>query len=105
VDESLSRADQVTHALREAILLGIWKPRECLPGEREIASRLGVNRSSVRAGLKQLEQLRLVAIRPGGRATVIPPEDASIEVLRHLPDAGDASTGWWRSSSSTAARC
>ena len=86
--ETLSRPDRIVHELREGILRGTWKPGDRLPGEREIASRLGVNRSSVREALKKLEQLRLVAIRPGGRATVSPVEGASVEILRHLLFAG-----------------
>jgi GntR family transcriptional repressor for pyruvate dehydrogenase complex len=86
--ETLSRPDRIVHELREGILRGTWKAGDRLPGEREIASRLGVNRSSVREALKKLEQLRLVAIRPGGRATVNPVEGASVEILRHLLFAG-----------------
>lgn len=76
------------HEIRDGILSGTWKAGERLPGEREIAARLGVNRSSVREALKKLEQLRLVAIRPGGGALVTPVEGASIEILRHLLFAG-----------------
>ncbi len=86
--ETLSRPDQIVHELRDGILRGTWKAGDRLPGEREIASRLGVNRSSVREALKKLEQLRLVAIRTGGRATVSPVEGASVEILRHLVFAG-----------------
>lgn len=42
----------------------------------------------MREALKKLEQLRLVAIRPGGGAQVAPVEGASIEILRHLLFAG-----------------
>ena len=86
--ETLSRSDHVVHSIREGILRGTWKAGERLPGERDMANRLGVNRSSVREALKKLELLRLVAIRPGGRATVSPVEGASVEILRHLLFAG-----------------
>jgi DNA-binding FadR family transcriptional regulator len=86
--EPLSRAEHVVREIREGILRGAWKPGDRLPGEREIASRLGVNRSSVREALKKLELLRLVALRPGGRATVSPVEGASVEIVRHLLFAG-----------------
>jgi DNA-binding FadR family transcriptional regulator len=83
-----TRSDRIVHEIRDGILRGAWKAGDRLPGEREIASRLGVHRSSVREALKKLEQLRLVAIRPGGRATVSPLEGASVEILRHLLFAG-----------------
>lgn len=87
---ALLRSEAVERELRDGILAGRWKPGEKLPGEREIASRLGVHRSSVREALKKLEQLRLVATRPGGRATVTPLETASVEVVQHLLFAGGA---------------
>jgi GntR family transcriptional repressor for pyruvate dehydrogenase complex len=88
VKDTRSRSDHVVHEIREGILRGTWKAGDRLPGERALATRLGVNRSSVREAFKQLEQLRLVATRPGGRATVTPIEGASVEILQHLLFAG-----------------
>lgn len=80
----VTRPERIAQELRAEILRGTWKVGERLPGEREIASRLGVHRSSVREALKKLEQLRLVVIRRGGGTTVGPLEGASIEVIRDL---------------------
>lgn len=55
-----------------------------MPAERDLASRLRANRGSVREALRKLEQQGLVAIRHGGGATVRPPEQASLEVVRHM---------------------
>lgn len=54
----------VTH-LRRAILDGIYAHRERVPSERELASEFGAARGTVRAALKQLEDMNLVIRRPG----------------------------------------
>ena len=82
--EAATRSARIAEELRDEILRGQYRPGERLPPERQIASRLGVNRSSVREALKRLEQLGLVAIRHGGGATVRRFEDSSLEVVRHL---------------------
>ncbi len=79
-----SRHRVITESLRDDILRGRFRPGERLPGERDLAARLGVNRSSVREALRRLEQLGLIVIRRGGGATVCELEDASLEVVRHL---------------------
>ena len=70
--------------LRNDILGGTYKAGERLPAERDLASRLGVNRGSVREALKTLEQMGLVMIRRGDGATVRHLHEASIEIVRHL---------------------
>lgn len=81
---AVARHAAVADHLRERILSGAYRPGERLPAERQIASHLGVNRASVREGLRKLEQLGLVHIRRGGGATVCRIEDASLDVVRHL---------------------
>ena len=76
--------ESIAAQLRDDILVGTYKAGERLPAERDLASRLGVNRGSVREALKKLEQRGLVAIRRGGGATVRHLHEASIEVVRHL---------------------
>jgi DNA-binding FadR family transcriptional regulator len=76
--------ESIAAQLRNDILVGTYKAGERLPAERDLASRLGVNRGSVREALKTLEQMGLVAIRRGGGATVRHLHEASIEVVRHL---------------------
>ncbi|HVU02903.1 MAG TPA: GntR family transcriptional regulator [Polyangiaceae bacterium] len=78
-----SRAEAIAEALRAQILGGKYGPGEKLPSERELAVRLGANRSSVREALKKLEQLGMIAIRPGGGARVVPMAEAGLGVLRH----------------------
>ncbi|HYB12185.1 MAG TPA: GntR family transcriptional regulator [Myxococcota bacterium] len=83
-----TRPEQIAQRLRREILEGAYKPGERLPAEREIASRLGVHRSSVREALKRLEGLRLVVIRRGDGTRVAPIAGASVELIRDLLLAG-----------------
>ena len=62
---SSRRADEVFERLRSRILSGVFEPGEQLPGERELAEALGVNRASVREALKRLEFLELVEVVHG----------------------------------------
>lgn len=82
-----SRAEAIAEGLRAQILSGKYGPGERLPSERELSERLGVNRSSVREALKKLEQLGMIAIRPGGGARVVPMAEAGLGVLRHALNA------------------
>ncbi len=76
--------ESIAAQLRNDILVGTYKAGERLPAERNLASRLGVNRGSVREALKKLEQMGLVMIRRGDGATVRHLHEASIEIVRHL---------------------
>lgn len=78
------RVEEIAEGLRAQILGGKYGPGERLPSERELSARLGVNRSSVREALKKLEQLGMIAIRPGGGARVVPMQQAGLGVLRHM---------------------
>ncbi len=81
--------DRIAAGLRDDIVRGRYQAGERLPAERELASRLAVNRGSVREALKQLEQLGLVEIRRGDGALVRPLREASIDVVRDLLRTGD----------------
>jgi GntR family transcriptional repressor for pyruvate dehydrogenase complex len=83
-DAARTRPEEIAQRLRREILDGRWQAGERLPAERELASRLGVHRSSVREALRKLEELRLVVIKRGGAARVCPIEGASFEVVRDL---------------------
>jgi GntR family transcriptional repressor for pyruvate dehydrogenase complex len=76
--------ESIAAQLRSEILDGTYKAGERLPAERDLASRLGVNRGSVREALKKLEGMGLVVIRRGDGATVRHLHEASIEIVRHL---------------------
>jgi GntR family transcriptional regulator, transcriptional repressor for pyruvate dehydrogenase complex len=86
--EAQSRAGEIAETLRGQILGGKYGPGERLPSERELSARTGANRSSVREALKQLEQLGMISIRPGGGARVVPLERAGLGVLRHVLGTG-----------------
>jgi GntR family transcriptional repressor for pyruvate dehydrogenase complex len=79
-----SIAEKIAKQLRDEILGENYRPGERLPSERDLAARLGANRGSIREALKKLEQQRLIEIRPGGGARVVPVERASLDVLEHL---------------------
>jgi GntR family transcriptional repressor for pyruvate dehydrogenase complex len=79
-----SRADEIADTLRAQILGGKYTLGDRLPSERELSARTGANRSSVREALKKLEQVGMIAIRPGGGARVVPLEKAGLGVLRHV---------------------
>jgi DNA-binding FadR family transcriptional regulator len=57
---------QIADRIQEQILEGCLKPGEKLPGEMELAQMFGVTRSTVREGLRQLEQDGFV-FRPSPR--------------------------------------
>ena len=63
-----SLTESIAARLRNDILGGTYKAGERLPAERDLASRLGVNRGSVREALKKLEQMGLVVIRRDRRS-------------------------------------
>jgi GntR family transcriptional regulator, transcriptional repressor for pyruvate dehydrogenase complex len=86
-EASASRAETIAESLRGQILTGKYAPGERLPSERELSARLGANRASVREALKKLEQLGMIAIRPGGGARVVPLEQAGLGALRHVVGA------------------
>lgn len=73
--------EQIADQLRDAILDGRLSPGQKLPPERELAERFQVNRTSLRQAIKVLEGLGLVAVRQGDGATVLPPAEASLDLL------------------------
>lgn len=56
--------------LRRQILRGELSPHERLPGERELATKYGTNRNTLREAVRKLEQARLVTVRHGQGVTV-----------------------------------
>jgi GntR family transcriptional repressor for pyruvate dehydrogenase complex len=65
-----STVERCTDALRKAILSGHLAAGERLPPERELSTRLGVSRLTVRAALFQLRCSGLVEVRQGSGYTV-----------------------------------
>ena len=64
-------ADQVSAALRRAILTGEYGPGDALPPERELAGRMGTNRNTLREAVRTLEEAGLVAARQGQGVRVL----------------------------------
>jgi GntR family transcriptional repressor for pyruvate dehydrogenase complex len=58
-------ADDVVDRLVTAVALGVYVPSQQLPTERELASMLGVSRTSVREALKQLTDTGYLEVRRG----------------------------------------
>ncbi len=84
LDAPGGRVHNIAAWLRDEILRGEYRAGDRLPAERDLATRLSVNRASVREALKQLEQLGLVTIRRGGGARVCHLHEASVDIVRHL---------------------
>jgi GntR family transcriptional regulator / MocR family aminotransferase len=64
---------QLAQAVTDDIRRGRLKPGEALPGTRELAALLGVNRNTVVAGYAELAAEGLVQTRVGGGTFVAPP--------------------------------
>lgn len=81
-------AERIASTLRKAIVGGRLRPGEKLPSERELADRHGVNRSSIREAMKQLEAWGLVKIRQGGATRVSEMLLKSTDLLPQLLELG-----------------
>src|SRR4051794_41807459 len=86
--------------LLETIRLGLLQPGESLPPERELASRLGVSRDTVREAIKSLSDAGYLVSRRGryGGAVLAPPPPAPPAARAPLrparpPDAPGARPG------------
>lgn len=78
-------AERIGRQLLRAIVERTLAPGERLPSERSLASRLGVNRASLREAIKGLEQLGLVRTRQGDGTRVLDfMGSAGLEILQHL---------------------
>ncbi len=64
----LSRAtlpQEIVAAIADLILKRVWKPGERIPSEKELATRFGVGRSTIREAIKSLVILGVIEARPG----------------------------------------
>lgn len=75
---------QVIEYVLGLIRSGKVKPGEILPTEKELTKALGVSRTCVREGMKSLEFLRLVHIRPKVGATVLEASPAALMTAEYL---------------------
>ncbi len=81
----------IVQQLEGAILAGHFRPGDRLPTERELAEQFRTSRSSVREGLRSLEQRGLIEVRRGaaGGAFVAEPGAALVtEALNRLAQLG-----------------
>ncbi len=87
---ALRTSDRVARAIRRSIFEGRFAPGETLPPERTLAEQFRVTRNTVRDALRQLEGLRLVAIRHGSGAVARDfRKEAGLELLAaFLEDGG-----------------
>ncbi len=85
---NLSKAEEITTILRSEILRGQYRAGERLPSERDLAARFEANRGAIREAIKKLEQLGIVAVKPGG-VRIVAIHEATLEVLGHLLDLGE----------------
>lgn len=88
VEPQISRTQGIATILREEILSGQYRAGERLPSERDLSERFKVSRGAVREALKQLQQLGIASIQPGG-ARVVPVEECTLDVLGPLLELND----------------
>ncbi len=79
-----SLPDQVFRAVAADVLSGRYVPGDRLPTQRALAEELGVNMASLREGIKQLEQARLVEVKHGeGMRVTDWRAEGGLDVLAH----------------------
>ncbi|SFH38903.1 GntR family transcriptional regulator, transcriptional repressor for pyruvate dehydrogenase complex [Desulfotomaculum arcticum] len=83
--------EEIASQIMQSISEGYYKPGQQLPGEREMAAQLGVNRGSLREALRVLEFMRVVEKRIGEGVFIRDPaRESSLEavVFRFLAEDG-----------------
>jgi DNA-binding FadR family transcriptional regulator len=83
------RYEQIADHLVGELRRGALRPGMRLPGERELAQRLGVGRASVREALGALQVRGLVETRPGAGSFVAPDALARLTAAAELAGALD----------------
>lgn len=76
---------QVSKAIEKKILSRSLRPGDNLPSEAELAQQFGLNRSTIREGLRQLEMGRLINRRQGSKKFFVNcpgPNDVAADVSR-----------------------
>lgn len=63
-------AEAAARQIEDLILIGVLRPRDRLPGERDLAERLGVSRPVLREALERLERDGLILVKPGSGASI-----------------------------------
>ena len=82
-------ADSVLVQLVNLILCGEFPAGRLLPPERDLAQRLGVNRTSLREALRRMEAMGLISVRQGHGVTVRDHSvSATLEFVKFLVCSG-----------------
>jgi GntR family transcriptional repressor for pyruvate dehydrogenase complex len=88
--------EQVTEQLQDLIVTESLRPGDKLPGERDLAERLGVSRTVIREAIRVLGVRGLVKVKPGCGTYIqeLSPKDAAAPIelflrLRQAPDSFD----------------
>jgi GntR family transcriptional repressor for pyruvate dehydrogenase complex len=78
--------EQIADSIQEMIAVNKLKPGTQLPAERELARLMGVNRATVREGIRILEQRGLVTMRMGSGTYIadVPPATVTDSIERYL---------------------
>jgi GntR family transcriptional repressor for pyruvate dehydrogenase complex len=75
-------AERVVEALERQLSIGIVKPGQRVPSERDLAGELGVNRADVRKGIRFLRAIGVVETRSGsGTFVTSQPPNLELEAL------------------------
>ena len=69
-DDLIAKHERLTEALRASVRQGFLRPGAVIPGERALAERLDISRTTVRRAIKTLVDERLLVQRPGARTSV-----------------------------------
>ena len=69
-DDLVAKHERLTEALRASVRQGLLRPGAAIPGERALAERLDISRTTVRRAIKTLVDERLLVQRPGTRTSV-----------------------------------
>ncbi|MEM6497433.1 MAG: GntR family transcriptional regulator, partial [Pseudomonadota bacterium] len=58
-------SEEAAEQIRKLIVTDVLRPGDQLPGERELADRMGISRTSIRSALKVLQSEGLLLTRQG----------------------------------------
>jgi len=88
IRQAVARHKEIADILTAEILLSQYRTGERLPSERDLSVRFSSNRGCIREAIKNLEQLGLVDVQPGG-ARVCSLERSSLDIIGHLLKLGE----------------
>lgn len=81
--------EEVSGAIKEEILSGVWREGERIPTEEELAAKFGVGRNTIREAIKSL-QLAGMLVSSAGKGTYVTADALtrfkSIEMMRLISD-------------------